>query len=218
VYGLSLAKGLIAGGIARRVLLVTAETYSKHIHAMDKSVRTIFGDGAAASLIDAAEQDGLGQFVLGTDGAGYQTIIVPTGAMRQARSAETGKEETDDSGNIRARDNLFMDGPDVFNFTLDVVPETVSRVLEKNHMSTDDVDLFVFHQANLFMLNTLRKALGLPKEKFVVNMADIGNTVSSTIPIALARAEADGTLRRGMKVMLVGFGVGLSWGATIITW
>lgn len=192
VYGLSLAKGLIAGGMAKNVLMVTAETYSKYIGSDDKSTRTIFGDGAAAVLIDESEASKLGAFSFGTDGAGAEKLIVRDG-------------------------KLFMDGPEIFNFTLDIVPKTMEDVLAKNGLSRDDVDLYVFHQANKFMLDSIRKINGLPRDKFYVNLEKTGNTVSSTIPIALRQLEDAGRLQVGMKVMLMGFGVGLSWGATIIT-
>lgn len=218
VYGLALAKGLIAGGMAERVLLLTAETYSRFIHPMDKSVRTIFGDAAAATLIEKSEDDGIGEFVLGTDGSGYANLIVPAGGARRPADTSTALEECDESGNIRSKNDIFMNGPEIFNFTLEIVPQTVQAALDKNGLLKENIDLFVFHQANRFMLEVLRKAVRIPREKFYVNMEDIGNTVSATIPIALSRAQADGTLKSGMKVMLVGFGVGLSWGATVITW
>lgn len=217
VYGLSLAKGLIAGGMARRVLLLTAETYSKYLHPLDKSVRTIFGDGAAAMLVDEAMAGRIGAFVFGTDGSGGDHLIVPAGGAREP-FCPAAPEETDRSGNVRTRNNLFMDGMEIFNFTLGIVPETLSRVLARNGLAQEEIDLYVFHQANRFMLETLRKANRLPKERFFMDFEDIGNTVSASIPIALARAEASGRLRPGMKVLVMGFGVGLSWGATILTW
>ena len=218
IYGLSLAKGLIASGTAKNILLITAETYTKHIHPMDKSVRTIFGDGAAATLISAAETEGIGRFVLGTDGSGYDKLIVPSGGLRLSPSAETAVEVTDDSGNTRSQDHLFMDGTEIFSFTIVTVPRTVKETLEKNGLTMEEVDLFVFHQANQYMLEFLRKKCKIAPEKFYMNFADCGNTVSASIPIALARAVQDGTLKPGMKVMLVGFGVGLSWGATVVRW
>jgi 3-oxoacyl-[acyl-carrier-protein] synthase-3 len=218
IYGLSLAKGLIASGTAKNVLLITAETYTKHIHPMDKSVRTIFGDGAAATLVSAAETEGIGRFVLGTDGSGYGKLIVPSGGLRLCPSAETAVEVTDDSGNTRTQDHLFMDGTEIFSFTIVTVPRTVKETLEKNGLALEDVDLFVFHQANQYMLDFLRKKCKIAPEKFYMNFADCGNTVSASIPVALARAVQDGTLKPGMKVMLVGFGVGLSWGATVVKW
>ena len=218
IYGLSLAKGLIASETAKNVLLITAETYTKHIHPMDKSVRTIFGDGAAATLVSTADSSGIGQFVLGTDGSGYDKLIVPSGGLRLCPSADTAIETLDDSGNTRSQDNLFMDGTEIFSFTIATVPRTVKETLEKNQLTMENIDLFVFHQANQYMLDFLRKKCKIPQPKFYMNFADCGNTVSASIPIALARAEQDGTLKRGMKVMLVGFGVGLSWGATVVTW
>lgn len=194
VYGLAMAKGLVKGGIAKNVLLVTAETYTKYIGEMDKSTRTIFGDGAAATLIDESAAEQIGEFVLGTDGAGAEKLI------------------------LREGEHLFMDGPEIFNFTLDVVPKTMDEVCAKNGITRDDVDLFVFHQANKFMLDTIRKVNLIPRDKFYVNLEDTGNTVSSTIPIALKRAEAEGKLKPGMKVMILGFGVGLSWGGTILNY
>ena len=192
IYGLSMAKCLILGGVARCVLLVTSETYTKYIRSEDKSTRTIFGDGAAATLIDEESASKIGSFSFGTDGAGAEKLIV--------------KDE-----------KLFMDGPDIFNFTLDVVPKTMEVVLAKNNLIRDDIDLYVFHQANKFMLDTIRKVNGLPRDKFYVNLESTGNTVSSTIPIALKQLKDAGKLDPGMKVLLMGFGVGLSWGATILT-
>lgn len=218
IYGLSLAKGLVAGGIAKNILLITAETYTKHIHPMDKSVRTIFGDGAAATLISKSDTPGIGSFVLGTDGSGYDKLIVPSGGMRLKPSEKTAVESTDESDNIRSQDHLFMDGTEIFGFTIATVPRTVKETLEKNQIMMEDIDLFVFHQANKYMLDFLCKKCKISPEKFYVNFADCGNTVSASIPIALARAVQDGTLKSGMKVMMVGFGVGLSWGAVVVNW
>lgn len=215
VYGLSLAKGLVVGGMASRVLLLTAETYTKYIHPMDKSVRTIFGDGAAATLVDADAAEHIGAFVFGTDGSGADKLIVRTGGAREAVDANA-VETTDASGNVRTRNDIFMSGPDIFNFTLDIVPPTMEKVCALNGVDIKDVDLFVFHQANKFMLDTIRKVNLIPSSKFYVDMADTGNTVSSTIPIALSRAVEKKVLASGMAVMVMGFGVGLSWGATII--
>lgn len=221
VYGLGLAQGLIETGQASRVLLLTAETYSKFMHRRDLSVRTIFGDAAAATLVQAIESDGeraIGPFVYGTDGAGAQNLIVATGAMREARSAETGVEIEDESGNWRSRDNLFMNGHEIFVFTLRAVPEAIRQLLLKADKTADQVDLFVFHQANQFMLEHLRRKLGIPRERFALAMSHCGNTVSSTIPIALKAAVEAGQLCSGSLVLLVGFGVGYSWGATLIRW
>ncbi|MFO7598068.1 MAG: 3-oxoacyl-[acyl-carrier-protein] synthase III C-terminal domain-containing protein, partial [Desulfocurvibacter africanus] len=205
----------------------TADTYSRHVHPGDKSVRTLFGDGAAATLIeasgvsaDSAEEalGSIGQMVYGTDGAGYKNLLIASGGARLPRCAETARECTDKFGNTRSQDHLFMDGPEIFKFTMQVVPVCVNETLARNNLAMSDVDLFVFHQANAYMLEGLREKIGIPEERFYVNMADCGNTVSATIPIALRRAVDDGRLKPGMHVMLVGYGVGYSWAGTVLQW
>lgn len=206
IYGLGLAKGLIETGQARNVLLITAETYSKHIEATDKNVRTLFGDAAAATWVQGIDDDlnRIGPFEFGTDGSGARHLIVEAGGAR----VPAGEGDP----------YLRMNGPSIFAFTLKAVPESIQRVLVKSGLAMEQVDLFVFHQANAFMLDSLRKKIKIPSEKFVYAMRDYGNTVSSTIPIALADAERTGLLQKGMTVMLVGFGVGLSWGACLVRW
>ena len=220
VYGLGLAQGLIVSGQASNVLLLTAETYSKFLNPRDRSVRTIFGDAAAATLLTAEDslKALIGPFEYGTDGSGGPNLIVPTGGMRRPRSAETAISVEDEGGNVRSQDDLFMNGAEIFNFTLDAVPQAIASLLEKARLEPADIDLFVFHQANRFMLEHLRKRLGIRPEKFQVTLSHCGNTVSSTIPIALKHAEMEGRLPKGALAMLVGFGVGYSWGATLVRW
>lgn len=214
VYGLAVASGLIAAGIAHNVLLLTAETYTRYLHPKDKSNRSIFGDAAAACLVSTSGFAQIGDFALGTDGSGFEQLIVRTGASRHPQP--TGHEDTDDEGHIRRDDYLYMDGGGIFNFTLDAVPAMMRDVLEKNHLQAADINYYVFHQANKFMLDTIRRVCLLPKEKFYVNLSSTGNTVSSTVMIALRQCLDMGTLTSGMKVMIAGFGVGLSWGGTIL--
>ncbi len=216
IYGLALSKGLIEAGVARNVLLLTAETYTRHINKKDKSTRTLFGDGGSASWISAQGDIELCHFVLGTDGSGYESLIIPSGGAVLDRSPETAVEHTDDKGYTRSQDNLYMNGAGVLNFTNERVPGVCQEVLQKHGLTLDDIGLFVFHQASRVILNNQIRMLGIPEEKFVVELEDIGNTVSCTIPIALKRAWDKGRLKPGMHVMLVGFGVGLSWGATIV--
>lgn len=214
VYGMAMAKGFIAAGVAHNILLLTAETYNKYLHPSDKSNRSIFGDGAAACLISTEGFAEIGEFSLGTDGSGYRHLIVGTGASRQKTA--TGLSSTDDDGHTRYDDFLYMDGSAIFNFTLDAVPAMMKDILERNKMSKEDIDYYVFHQANKFMLNTIRKVCVLPKEKFFVNLSTTGNTVSSTVLIGLKDSMKNGLINKGMKVMISGFGVGLSWGGTIL--
>jgi 3-oxoacyl-[acyl-carrier-protein] synthase-3 len=218
VYGLGLAKALIDSGQARTILLLTADTYSRLLNQADKSVRTLFGDGASATLVVSRQPETLiGPFIYGTDGSGAGNLIVHAGGMRQPAVPEA-ELVPDDSGNARTVNDLYMNGTEIFNFTLRAVPQAVEQLLQTAGIAQDAVDLFVFHQANRFMLDHLRRKLRIPQEKFVIAMEDVGNTVSSTIPIALHQAQAQGRLAPGTLVMLVGFGVGYSWGATLIRW
>ena len=214
VYGLAMAKSFVDSGLAKNVLVLTAETYQKYLHPSDKSNRSIFGDGAAACIVSTSGFAEIGEFSLGTDGSGADHLIVKTGAAR-CRQA-TGKVVVDEDGHECFDDYLYMNGSAVFNFTLETVPALMNQVLEKNMMEKEDVDFYVFHQANKFMLNTIRKVCLLPKDKFYVNLEETGNTVSSTVMIGLKQNLETGKITPGMKVMVAGFGVGLSWGGTIL--
>ncbi len=219
IYGLGLAHGLIESGQASNVLLLTAETYTRFIGDLDLNVRTIFGDAAAATLVQAsappaANRGEIGPFVYGTDGRGAENLIVRQGAFRAVAAASEAPELETDAGPPR----LFMDGPEIFVFTLTAVPQLVETILSRTGLSLDEIDRFVFHQANGHMLEHLRSKLDIPPEKFVVEMSDCGNTVSSTIPIALKRATESGQIQSGQRLLLVGFGVGYSWGATVVRW
>lgn len=216
VYGLSLAKGLIASGTASHVLLIVADTYTKHIHQKDIANRAIFGDAGAATIISEGSQDGLGQFVLGSDGTGKDQLIVKNGGFRHPLDPNA-PEKTYGSANTYTNNHLYMDGPEIFNFTIQNVPDLVSQTLTKNATTLEEVDFFIFHQANAYMLNYLRRKSKIPKEKFFVDLSDTGNTVSATIPIAIQKSLQKGLIKTGDKVMLVGFGVGYSWGGTIVT-
>lgn len=215
IYGMAMAKGLIAAGIAKNVLLLTAETYNKYLHPTDKSNRSIFGDGAAACLISTEGFAEIGEFSLGTDGSGANNLIVKTGASRQ--KVATGQFVEDEEGHVWYDDYLYMNGGKIFNFTLDAVPAMMKEILVKNKLEKDQIDYYVFHQANKFMLNTIRKVCVLPKDKFYVNLLTTGNTVSSTVLIGLKDCIDNGTIKTGHKVMISGFGVGLSWGGCVLT-
>jgi len=219
-YGLAIASSMIEAGIANNALLVMGETYSRYIHPMDKSVRTLFGDAGSATLITAVERDAptLGPFVLGTDGTGAQNLIVPRGGMRQPADERPLEETTDESGNVRTEANLFMNGPAILEFTIRRIPAVVAELLDKAGLAMDDIQHVVLHQANEYMLRYLQKKLKVPDEKFAMHFALCGNTVSSTIPIVLQHLAETGRLAIGDRIMTVGFGVGYSWGANLITW
>ena len=224
VYCLALANGLIASGAASRVLILTADTYSRFIHPGDKSVRTLFGDGATATVIDSVDDGGapdvqlssIGPFVFGTDGAGAGSLIVATGGMRESRSETSAVVAVDASENTRSRDDLFMDGAAVMAFTLSEVPAACAQLAARSGIGLHEFDLVVFHQANRYLLETLRRKIGFAPERFVIDLEDTGNTVSSSIPMALAPylgVAAGAGIRR---VLLAGFGVGYSWAAAVV--
>ncbi len=214
-YGLSLAKGLIDSRQAKNILLVTAETYSKYINKKDKSNRAIFGDAASATLIKYTKEDNISQFLFGTNGAGADNLIIKNGCTYPYDPKAT--EIVYGTDNIYTANNLYMNGPEIFRFTTDEIPNFVLSILKNQQLEINDIDQFIFHQANSFLLNQIRIQLNIPKERFYVNLADGGNTVSSTIPIALKRYLEQYQSQSTRKIMLVGFGVGLSWSGGIIT-
>ena len=212
-YGLAIAKGLIVAGIAKNILLLTAETYTKYIHPLDKGNRTIFGDGASASLISTEGFAEIGEVVLGTDGSGAENLIVRSLGARHKEPLNDLRVSEEEG--LVSGDHLYMHGGNVFDFTADVVPPMVEELLAKSDLKQDDVDLWVFHQANKYMINYLRKLLDIDKDKFYLYMEHVGNTVSSTIPIAMVEARREGRLHG--NVLLAGFGVGLSWGGVMLS-
>jgi 3-oxoacyl-[acyl-carrier-protein] synthase-3 len=218
-YGLALVRGLIETGTASKALLVLAETYSKFIHPLDKSVRTLFGDAASVTFISAADRPAptLGPFVLGTDGAGATNLIVKRGAIREPGGGLL-PEIVDGSGNIRTEANLYMNGPAILEFTMKRIPRLFGDLLERAAITLDDVRWVILHQANAYVLNYLQKKIGIPNEKFATHFSHCGNTVSSTIPIVLQHLVDNDRVDRGDLVLTVGFGVGYSWGANLIRW
>lgn len=220
VYGLSLAKGLIETEQCKNVLLVTSELYSRYINKNDKSVRTLFGDSATATLISACTSNNaqIGPFVFGSDGNGAENLIVPHGGSTSPITNYSFLEESDSSDNVRSKSNLYMNGAEILTFTLKSVPKLVSALLDKSNIGRDQIDKVVFHQANKFMLEKLRKKTKFTTEQFLLSYEEYGNTVSSTIPLGLELAEKQGKLHKGDIVLLCGFGVGYSWAGSIVTW
>ena len=204
VYGLSLADGLIRSGAAGRVLLITAETYSKYIHAHDRSLRTLFGDGAAAPLVEASDVPSLGAFTFGTDGSAADALMVNTGG---ARAAEALKPRT----KWRWPSRMYMDGPGLIAITLEAIPKLVERVLAGAQLTDADIDLYLMHQATWKLLDQLRQHMQLAGERMPMALANCGNTVSSTIPVLIDELRRGGRLRPGTRSLLAGFGVGFSW-------
>lgn len=199
IYGLAVADGMIAAGIANNILLLTADTYSKLIHPDNQSAVPLFGDGACATLIQSDNNNditGVGPFEFGTDGSGGDLLCCTYNGFKVSWSKQS---------------PLYMDGAAVLAFTLSVIPEALNKYLEKYSLSLDVYDYVVFHQANKFILEKLYAKIGA-SGKGLISMEKSGNTVSSTIPLALKEFLKAPRPKNGRKVLLGGFGVGLSWG------
>lgn len=214
IMGISLAKGLVLGGMSKNVLLITAETYTKHIHPRDKGNRTIFGDAAAATLISTDGFAEIREFSFGTDGKGAENLIVKTGGQRHRLPMND--LTFDENGIPKSSDYLFMDGSEIVNYTLDYFPPLIKDALFKNKLELNEIDLFVFHQANKFIMELLRKKFRIEEEKFYRFFENVGNTVSSTIPIAMKEAINDGTLNSRANILIAAPGLGYSWAGAVL--
>ncbi len=211
VYGLALADGLIRSGAAQRVLLLTAETYSRYIASSDRSLRTIFGDGAAATLVEASDTPSLSAFAFGTDGAAGNALMVNTGGARSPEHALQPRTKW------RWPSKMYMDGPGIITLTMEIIPRLVQQVLEAGKVAESDIELFLMHQATLKLLDVLRQNLQVDEQKMPTALRHCGNTVSSTIPILIDELRSSGRLRPGARSLLAGFGVGFSWAGCLWT-
>jgi len=217
VYGLSIAKGLIFSGQLKNIILVTSETYSKIISNNDRSASLLFGDGCAVSWLSGDEKGGkICEIECGSVGKGFETFYVPAGGARTPSSSETRVEKVDDSGNIRSAENIHMNGAKILAFASTVVVNHIRTFLKNSSLKIEDIDLVVCHQASKMALETLKRKLKINDSKMVIDIEDIGNTVSASIPIALARAVKSQRICAGDKVLVSGFGAGLSFGSGII--
>ena len=216
IFGLAITRGIIETGLAKNVLLINSETYSKYLNPKDRSTNILFGDGAAASVISSENSGGIIDIILSSNGEKFDTFYIPAGGMKIPKSSNTKETNIDHSGNAKSLENIHMNGFAVWQFISKNVSEQINTILERNHLSVDDIDLFVFHQASKLTLDSLVKMLKLNEDKVFVNLQDIGNTVSASVPIALKDAERSGKLKKGNLILLSGFGVGLSWGSIIM--
>lgn len=217
-YALGLAKGLIESEQVKNVLLLTGETYSKYIHPEDNTVLPLFGDAATATFIEGQETEasGISGMTYGTDGSGAENLIVPVGGMRHRWQETPCTETVDKYGNKRTNRNLYMSGSAIMNFALEVVPPCIDTILAKTGLQKENIDYYVFHQANHFMLQYLQQKCDLLDANYWNDVKEYGNTVSNSIPIAMTdmmQANPDEILT---NVMLIGFGVGLSWSGCIV--
>lgn len=211
VYGLSLAEGLIASGAARRILFITAETYSKYIDPQDRSLRTIFGDAAAATLIESSDSQELSGFCFGTDGKGADTLLVTDGGARAECDAIKPRHRK------RWASRLYMDGASLMSFTVEAIPKLLEDIYARASVKADDVDLFLFHQATRKMLELLQQRLAVSNDRLPILLADYGNTVSCTLPILIEEMRVSGRLKASCPNVLIGFGVGWSWAGCVWT-
>jgi 3-oxoacyl-[acyl-carrier-protein] synthase III len=220
IYSLAIARGLIVAGTCSNILVVTADTYSKYIHPDDRATRTLFGDGAAVSWVSAANDEQAGADVIdilcATSGKGFEAFYIPAGGLRNPRSPESALKKVDAGGNVRTDENIHMDGLGVLSFVNSKVPKQVLHILGRNDLRISDLDLVIFHQASKLALDSLARALQIAPEKIFSNLTTIGNTVSASIPICLAQAQREGRVHPGAKVLLSGFGVGLSWASALL--
>lgn len=219
VYGLSVAHSMIAAGCATRALVLTGDTMTHTINPKDRALVPLMGDAGSATLLEAVEEGkGFLGFELGTDGSGHQYLMIPAGGARHPISPETSIETEDIDGNVRTPENLYMNGVAIFHFALSVVPKAIQSLLTKVSLGMEDVDLFLFHQANKFMIDHLIKKLKIPPTKTHFYIENVGNTSGSTLPLLMADAHRAGKLKPRSTVLAAAFGVGLSWGATVMKW
>lgn len=214
MYGLSMGKSLIESGMCRNVLVLTAETSTRNLHPQDAGSFLMFGDAGTACVVSSEGLCRIGNYEFGTDGSGYDKLIIKTGGYKYPEKINDA--HFDELGNIISSDHASMDGNEVFVFTIKAVPKLVRNSLAKNDMDIQDVDLFIFHQANAFILEFLRKKIKIDKDKFFVDMEKYGNTSSCTIPICLVDAIEQGKIKTGSKVSISAFGIGYSWAGTVL--
>ncbi len=217
VYGLAMAHGFIKSGLSRKIVLINADTYSKFINKRDRSTRVLFGDGASITTVEKSEsKTGIIDIDLATSGKNFRKFFIPAGGCRLPNSAMTTTEGADEKGNTRSQKDIYMDGIGVWAFINSVVPTQIQNILMRNKLTFSDINLFIFHQASKFTLDSLVKLLKIDRDRVFVNIAEIGNTVSASIPIALKDAIDLGKISDGDKVLLSGFGVGMSYATMLI--
>lgn len=216
VYGLWIASNFVSNGSLKRVLLLVGDTISKAISPEDRSTALLFGDAGTATALEFEDTAPSLNFVLGTDGNGKNNLIIPAGGYRVPSSTETLKRIPLPEGGSRRLEDVYMDGGEIFNFTIRTVPPMVKNLLGKTHMQTTDVDYYIFHQANKFIIKHLAKKLKIDKEQAPMSISRYGNTSSASIPLTIASELQDELKEKERTLALVGFGVGYSWGAAIV--
>jgi len=217
IYSLAMANSFIKSEMAKEILIINADTYSKYINPKDRSTRVLFGDGASATVVkNSNDRNGLIDIDLGSSGSGYDKFWIPAGGLRSPKSNSTSIEVEDENGNIRTQNDIVMDGFGVWSFINSIVPKQVKKLLSRNGLEKKDIDKFIFHQASKMTLDSVIRSMRLSEEQVFINIENIGNTVSASLPIALKDALNQGKLNSGSLVILSGFGVGLSYGTALM--
>jgi 3-oxoacyl-[acyl-carrier-protein] synthase III len=216
LYGLTLAYSMTVAGAAKKVLVLDGETRSKVYSLKDRKTGFLFGDGGVAALIERSNSFGNSWFSLNSDGSRESLIKIPAGGYRNMSSSETIKEKVvDEYGNIRSEENGYMNGADVFNFVIREVPKDYKKLIEYSGISASSIDFFVFHQANSYINTFLTKKLNIPAEKTPTTIEKFGNTSSVSIPLTIV-SELKHKLEGHKRLLLSGFGVGLTWATAVI--
>ena len=216
VYGLAIVDSLIKSNICNNIILITTVTHSKYTNKRDKSTRILFGDGASATWLTNSKDEGIIDIKCSTDGSRFKYLYIPVGGDRTPKNSKTSLPKKDFFGNVKTDEDIQMEGEKIFKFVVSEIPIQIQEILSNNKLKIEDINWFVFHQANKYILDFLTKIMRLNKNKVYINMWDKGNTSSSTIPIALKELMDLKKIKSGDKVLISGFGVGLSWATAII--
>jgi 3-oxoacyl-[acyl-carrier-protein] synthase-3 len=211
VNGYFLAANLIEAGSCDKALLLIGDTLRAYVSPEDKGLTFIISDGGSATALERSEDVVRTSFIIKNDGAGYESLVIPAGGARKASDESTGVRKDDGSGNRRSEDDMYMDGMDVFTFAVRQIPPLIDELSAYHGAPKEDVDCYLLHQANAYMLKYIAKRAGIPMDKIPVNIGKYGNMNGSTIPFLLADLAPSGGLD-GREVVMAGFGVGLSWG------
>jgi 3-oxoacyl-[acyl-carrier-protein] synthase III len=218
-YSLSIANGLLETGAADRALVLNADAITQVLYPRDRALVTLHGDAAVATLLDRSPGGGrLHGFHFGTDGTGWKHIVMPVSGARAKRTADTSREIVTETGSVTTAEHLQMNGPAVFHFTMSTVAEAIQFALAKWNWTVEDCQLVLLHQANKTMLDMIYRDLNVPPEKRFYFMEQVGNAAGASSPMLLAEALRQGKVKPGDKLVLSGFGNGLSWSVVAIQW
>ncbi|KPA15197.1 3-oxoacyl-ACP synthase [Candidatus Magnetomorum sp. HK-1] len=217
VYCLGVCHGLICANICKNILLVNSDTIAKLIHKKDRSIRVLFGDGAAVTWITASTgSEGLIDIQCSNSGKHFDAVIIPGGRARNPSSVETKKEIVDESKNIRTLENVYVSGKRAVAFINTRMPKQIKRILKRNHYTLEDIDLFVFHPGSKIVTDSIQRLLQIDPTKMFINAQNTGNLTHASVPIALKGAMDLNKVQPGDKVLLSAYGTGMSYATAII--